>query len=523
MLHTPALLDVHDAHGVGEARALLPASDHHHAVAHVRHPVVRSLHGVVDGEDAAVQVALARHLAIARDGDDGAARPVLGDQVRGAARGGDHDDGGGQCLEGRLHRSDCGGVGAVRDGGHSLAELGEQLLVPDSGLRLSGDVAHGLDADLRVVALRRLSAQHHAVSSFEDSVADVAHLSPRRSRLLHHRLQHLSGADDGLADLVALCNDHLLRDKNFFSGNFNAEIATGDHDAVRLLDDLVDIVAALVVLDLTDDLDLLALFAQHLTDLSDASRVTDEGSKDHVDLLLHAEHQVSLILLRHSGKVHGYSGQIHALLAAQHASILYGAVEEVCSDLVADQRDQAVINKDLVAGLDNFADVKVVDVHNILRALLNEGLVRGQLDLGSLHKLHLSGSPTFQEASPDLGSLGVESNSDGAGVAHLLRELLSGRSHVAHGLSVVLVGAVTEVHASNVHADLHHADKCVHGARDGPNGADDAREAHTEGHGVDIERSLLVDICAGLSGMQLHGRHGRHRCFKVLLSAKNKM
>jgi len=79
---------------------------------------------------------------------------------------------------------------------------------------------------------------------------------------------------------------------------------------------------SLVVLQLADDLDVLALLAQHLLHSLDVSSLADEGSENHVDTLLDAELQVLNVFLRHSGQVNGSSGQVDALLAAQHSTVL---------------------------------------------------------------------------------------------------------------------------------------------------------------------------------------------------------
>ena len=42
------------------------------------------------------------------------------------------------------------------------------------------------------------------------------------------------------------------------SGNFHPHVASGDHDAVRLLDDRINVVNTLLILDLSNDIDGLS-------------------------------------------------------------------------------------------------------------------------------------------------------------------------------------------------------------------------------------------------------------------------
>ena len=89
----------------------------------------------------------------------------------------------------------------------------------------------------------------------------------------------------------------LLSDENFFRMNFDSHISSGNHDAVRLRDDLVNVVHALLVLDLGHDLDFLALVAENLSDLTNACGITNERREDYVDIVLYSKLEVLNILL----------------------------------------------------------------------------------------------------------------------------------------------------------------------------------------------------------------------------------
>ena len=86
-----------------------------------------------------------------------------------------------------------------------------------------------------------------------------------------------------------------------------------------------------MVLQLADDLDVLALLAQHLAHGVHVVGLADEGGEHHVHALLHAELQVLDVLLGHGGQVHRRTRQVHALLAAQQAAVLDLAQQEVAA------------------------------------------------------------------------------------------------------------------------------------------------------------------------------------------------
>ncbi len=191
---------------------------------------------------------------------------------------------------------------------------------------------HHRDSFQRVVTLGRLTRQHHTVGAIENGIGHVGDLGSSRTGLLDHALQHLSGADDRLAGNVALGNHHLLRQKDLLGRNLNAHVTAGHHEAVTLANDLVNLLDALVVLHLGDDLNVGAIvLLQNLANLLDAVAVANEGGKDHVHLVLAAKHQILLVLLGDGGQIDKSAGQVDALLRAQSAAILNHADKVVGS------------------------------------------------------------------------------------------------------------------------------------------------------------------------------------------------
>ena len=86
-----------------------------------------------------------------------------------------------------------------------------------------------------------------------------------------------------------------------------------------------------MVLQLADDLDVLAPLAQYLPDSVHISGFADKGGKHHVHALFHTKLQVLDVFLRHSRQVDGSSRQVDAFLAAQHAAVADGAQQVVAA------------------------------------------------------------------------------------------------------------------------------------------------------------------------------------------------
>ncbi len=78
-----------------------------------------------------------------------------------------------------------------------------------------------------------LAAEHDRVGLLEDGVGHVGDFRARRHRVGDHRLEHVRGDDDRLAELEAALDDVALDDRQLFHRAFDAEIAARDHDRHR--------------------------------------------------------------------------------------------------------------------------------------------------------------------------------------------------------------------------------------------------------------------------------------------------
>ena len=157
---------------------------------------------------------------------------------------------------------------------------------------------HHRDGLLWIISFGGLAREHDAVRSIQDGITDIADLGTRGTGIVRHRFEHLSGTDDRLAREVALGDHHLLRDEDLSGRDLNAKVTPSDHDSVGQREDLVKVVHSLLVLNLGDDLNILALFAEHLPNRLYVVPAANERGKDHVHVILDPKPKVILILLR---------------------------------------------------------------------------------------------------------------------------------------------------------------------------------------------------------------------------------
>ena len=112
----------------------------------------------------------------------------------------------------------------------------------------------------------------------------------------------------------------------------------------------------------------------------------------------------------------------------------------------------------------------------------------------------------LQQASPDFRALGVECDGEARVEALVLLVRLGRLPAVVHGVAVVLVGTVAEVHPGDVHAGVDHVVEVLWRLGHGPDGADDAGEARPPGAAEDVEPAEEVDVGRGEPGQLLAGR-----------------
>mmetsp|Transcript_3461 Transcript_3461/g.15219 ORF Transcript_3461/g.15219 Transcript_3461/m.15219 type:complete len:408 (+) Transcript_3461:529-1752(+) len=289
--------------------------------------------------------------------EDGARRAVLGDEVRRLARLVQKDDGGalggvddavavfvrgiahggeGNLGEGRLEAANLVGV--------RVGSVQKLVLRPvvHAQLGVGGDCRHSGDSLLRERAVGRLAGEHRAVTTIEYGVCDVGHLCACRQRIVAHGLEHLRGADAKLARDVALGDHHLLGKSDLLGGDLHAEVAAGHHDAVGVLEDVVEILHTGAVLDLGDDLDLVT--TRFVEDLADQLHVLAGlykrgGNKVHLVLAAEVLHVVDILFGKH-GDIDLYAGKIAVLALAELLGVEHGALEDcVALDVVDTDRD----------------------------------------------------------------------------------------------------------------------------------------------------------------------------------------
>ena len=181
----------------------------------------------------------------------------------------------------------------------------------------------------------------------------------------------------------------LLDGRDLGKVDLNAHIAAGNHDAVGHGQNLVDVVDALLVLDLRDDADLGVVLVQDVADIHNVLRVAGKAGGDQVKALLDAKQNIARVALAHIRHGQMHAGNVDALLGLDDAVIADRADNVGVADLVNAQLDQTVVQHDPATGLDVVGQLLVSDGADFVRALYAAG---GQ---GELAFSNIAADPRF--------------------------------------------------------------------------------------------------------------------------------
>lgn len=297
------------------------------------------------------------------DHEDRADRSVLREETSAITRGGEDDNSTGVHVEGSADSSHGAGFDDADRTDDQVAELLEVRNVRNGVLGLQASLMHLADSLVGIATLSSLTRQHDTVCSISDGVTNVRDLSAGWARVVNHRLQHLGGADNGLAGNVAHGNHLLLGGKHLSSWDLNTQITTSNHDTISFLQDLSKVVETLSVLDLGNDLDVLPVLAKNLADGPDILATADKGSEYHVHIVLDTKSQIGLILLGESWEINVGVGKIDTLLGRDLAVVAGTNSDGLSINDVEDiEGKNTIIDVDDTTLLDDLGNVLVVDV-----------------------------------------------------------------------------------------------------------------------------------------------------------------
>ena len=171
-----------------------------------------------------------------------------------------------------------------------------------------------------------------------------------------------------LAVAQGVGDDVLLDDGDLGKVDLHAHVAAGNHHAVGHGQDLIDVVHALLVLQLGDDAHVGVVLIQQAANLHHVLGAAAEGRRHKVKALLDAKEQVLPVLGAHVGHGQMHAGDVHALPVLDGSAVLHQTGDVRLRPLQHLHADEAVVQHDLAAGVHILGQVLVAHGADVLRA-----------------------------------------------------------------------------------------------------------------------------------------------------------
>ena len=311
--------------------------------------------------------------------------------------------------------------------------------------RLLGDAGHGAHGLHGIFARGAFARKHDGGGAVKNGVGNVGDLRARGAGTDDHRFKHLRGGDDHLARLIAAADEALLQAGQAFVGDFHAHVAAGDHDAVAVFEDFVEMIDALFVFDFGNDADCMAaVIIEELAHVNDVLGGAHKGGGDEIHVMFDAKEQVALVLFAQIGHGQMHAGDVDALARGNFAAADNAAVNIGIRRILDQQVDAAVVDEDGIAFLELGRECGIGDRADGAAAGNGAGS-EGEITAG----LHLSAA-VFHFAQADFGTFGIEQ--DGGGNTQTI-------AHAAEAIDHFLVRfmcAVRKIKTGHIHAAAQH-------------------------------------------------------------------
>ncbi len=338
------------------------------------------------------------------------------------------------------------------------------------GLDKVSHVAFGFDDDARhdrdrfvgIFSAGGFGREHYGVGAVEDGIGHVAGFGAGGARVFDHRLEHLRRRDDGLAPGAGTADHVLLNDRDFFWGDFDAEIAAGDHDSVGGFEDLFQMIYSLGLFELGDNGDVAAVGGNDVLDHADVGCGPNEGESNGVHTMVDSEFQVFAVFFRERGDGERNAGKVDAFLLAQHAAIEDVTQHVFAADSANTEFDQAVAEQD--AGARREFTGKIGECSSDTSGCAGDVLRSDGHDGAGLQK---DRRVAFKQPGTDFRALQILENADSAALA------IGGAAQASYVAGVVLVRAMGKVEARDVHPEAKQVAHGGFGVARRADGADD--------------------------------------------------
>ena len=222
------------------------------------------------------------------------------------------------------------------------------------------NIRHGGQRLHRIFAGGGFAGEHHGAGAVIHRLRHIVDLCPGGTGIADHGIQHLRGYNDVFPRLSAASDDFLLEHGHLIAGHLHAEIASGYHNAVCRSNDLIDVVNALLIFNLRNDLHTACAHPlQQIADIHHVLGGPGKGGSNKIKAIFHREQNIAAILRGQERQIHRSPGQIDALVVLHLSAVCHGANHIIPGNLPDNQLNESIIHADAHPGLYYAAEVGI--------------------------------------------------------------------------------------------------------------------------------------------------------------------
>ena len=140
-------------------------------------------------------------------------------------------------------------------------------------------------------------------------------------------MEHLCGYDNRLFGQDTLLNQDTLYAWDAFLRYFDAQISPGNHDAVCLFQNFIDVIHAFLILDFCDNFDVAAVCVQNFADVQNVLLVADERMGDEIYVFFDGIKDVVTVFFCEGWQIDAYTRHVHAFATGQCRIVAYFAIQ----------------------------------------------------------------------------------------------------------------------------------------------------------------------------------------------------
>ena len=132
---------------------------------------------------------------------------------------------------------------------------------------LSRYLGHGSYRFNRILSISSFSTQHQCIRTIINRIGDIGYFRACRTRIVNHRMKHLSSHNHRLLGQGTFLDKHSLNTRDFLLWHFDTQITTGNHHPIGHFQNFINIVYPFLVFNFSNDADIASIIIQYFTDI----------------------------------------------------------------------------------------------------------------------------------------------------------------------------------------------------------------------------------------------------------------